>query len=550
MQKAATQLNKMLATMAILLICQLAFSQSKHEKWELGLFLGASQGQTDLQNVDLKEQNFGFGGIVRYHFTDNLGLRLQAKQGKLTGDDKNYDNLAQRGFNYESPVTHLGLMGEWDLLGKRRYRNGSFHRIVSPYVFGGVGYGITDPTTNYNETTTSASAANINADKAKGAVKSHVSIPLGAGLKFDLSKRVALNLEATSNRLFGDYLDGVSQTGDPDNNDAYSFVGAVLSFRLNGEKDSDGDGIPDAKDACPEAKGTTEMMGCPDRDGDGVADKDDTCPDAKGLKSLAGCPDRDGDGVADAQDECPDNKGAKAFNGCPDTDGDGVVDKSDNCPNEKGLAAFNGCPDTDGDGVADKDDNCPKDKGTKENKGCPAVADRDGDGIADKDDACPDVKGVAKYKGCADTDGDGIEDPKDKCPNTFGLATNQGCPEIKAEDKKILEAAIYGVVFDPSKSTFKQESYAILNNVVDVMKRYPEYAMNIAGHTDSDGNDASNQKLSEARAKACYDYFVSKGIDAKRMTHAGYGETKPVGSNATAAGKAKNRRVEFELTPR
>ncbi len=550
MKKAVTQLNKMLAIIAILLVCQSAYSQKKHEKWELGLFLGASQGQTDLQNVDLKEQNFGFGGIVRYHFTDNLGLRLQAKQGKLTGDDKNYDNLAARGFKYESPVTHLGLMGEWDLLGKRRYRNGSFHRIVSPYVFGGVGYGITNPKTNYNEASTTANATNINADKAKGAVKGHFSIPVGAGLKFDLSKGVALSLEATSNRLFGDFLDGVSNTGDPDNNDAYSFAGAVLSFRFNGVKDGDGDGIPDEKDACPNEKGTTEMMGCPDSDGDGVANKDDTCPDAKGLKSLAGCPDRDGDGVADAQDECPDNKGAKAFNGCPDTDGDGVVDKSDNCPNEKGLAAFNGCPDTDGDGVADKDDNCPKDKGTKENKGCPTVADRDGDGIADKDDACPDVRGVAKYKGCADTDGDGIEDPKDKCPNTAGLATNQGCPEIKAADKKILEAAIYGVVFDPSKSTFKQESYAILNNVVDVMKRYPEYGMNIAGHTDSDGNDVSNQKLSEARAKACYDYFVSKSIDGKRMSHTGYGETKPVGSNTTAAGKAKNRRVEFELKPR
>jgi OmpA-OmpF porin, OOP family len=547
MKKATTHLNKMLSALAILLLCQTAFSQKKHEKWELGILLGASQGQTDLQNFDLKEQNFGFGGLVRYHFTDNLGLRFHIQQGKLTGDDANYDTRSDRGFSYESPVTNLGLVGEWDILGKRRYRNGSFHRMISPYLLGGIGYGITNPKTNYNEGSTTASAAGINADKAEGAVKGHFGIPVGAGLKIDFSPRVALNLEAASNRLFGDYLDGVSEAGNPDDNDTYSFLSAGLSFRLNGEKDSDGDGISDEKDACPNDKGTTEMMGCPDRDGDGVADQNDLCPDMKGLKSTSGCPDRDGDGIADDKDDCPDNKGTQAFKGCPDTDGDGIQDKEDNCPTEKGTVSLRGCPDTDGDGIADKDDMCPKEKGTADNKGCP-VADRDKDGIADKDDACPDKAGTAAGKGCPDTDGDGVYDNDDRCVTKPGPASNKGCPELKQEDKVKLQNVIKNVQFETGSDKLLARSNAVLDEVVAIMNQYPEYSLTISGHTDNVGDEAKNLDLSKRRAKTCYDYLAAKGVAAGRMTHNGFGEAKPVADNNTKTGRDTNRRVDFDLT--
>ena len=111
--------------------------------------------------------------------------------------------------------------------------------------------------------------------------------------------------------------------------------------------------------------------------------------------------DTDGDGVLDMFDLCPDVKGT--LSGCPDTDGDGVVDKDDKCPNVKGSARNNGCPakDTDGDGVNDDEDNCPDVKGVKENNGCPAgPVDTDGDGILDKDDKCPDAAGTAANLGC------------------------------------------------------------------------------------------------------------------------------------------------------
>jgi OmpA-OmpF porin, OOP family len=111
--------------------------------------------------------------------------------------------------------------------------------------------------------------------------------------------------------------------------------------------------------------------------------------------------DTDGDGVLDLFDLCPDVKGT--VNGCPDTDGDGVADKDDKCPGVAGSIKNNGCPakDTDGDGVNDDEDNCPDVKGVKENNGCPAgPADTDGDGILDKDDKCPDAAGTAENNGC------------------------------------------------------------------------------------------------------------------------------------------------------
>ncbi len=116
-------------------------------------------------------------------------------------------------------------------------------------------------------------------------------------------------------------------------------------------------------------------FGNTDTDGDGIVDKDDKCPQTPGLAQFDGCPDTDGDGISDNNDDCPDVAGPVANNGCPwpDTDNDGVLDKDDNCVDVAGPVANNGCPwpDTDNDGVLDKDDECPNEPGLVEYKGCP-----------------------------------------------------------------------------------------------------------------------------------------------------------------------------------
>ncbi len=256
--------------------------------------------------------------------------------------------------------------------------------------------------------------------------------------------------------------------------------------------------------------------------------------------------DMDGDGILDEDDECPTIPGLAVFYGCPDTDGDGIQDSRDDCPTVAGLLEFNGCPDSDADGIPDGEDNCPTLKGLKEFNGCP---DTDGDGIEDSQDKCPSIPGLAIFMGCPDTDGDGLEDSVDKCPLTYGPISNQGCPIIETADREVLTFAMKAVQFDLGKATLVNDSYSVLNQIANIMKKYPDYNLSIDGHTDNTGSDDINRKLSAARAKTCYDYLASKGIPEKRMSYQGFGPTRPIADNSTYSGRTLNRRVEFNLEP-
>ncbi|AWG21050.1 cell envelope biogenesis protein OmpA [Flavobacterium faecale] len=278
-------------------------------------------------------------------------------------------------------------------------------------------------------------------------------------------------------------------------------------------------GTPDAPSHFQHTVGLTFKFGGKDTDGDGIYDKDDACPDVKGLKQFNGCPDSDGDGIADKDDACPEVAGVAALNGCPDADGDGVTDAEDACPNEAGTKAMKGCPDSDGDGVADNVDKCPKVKGDKANGGCP----------------------------WPDTDNDGVLDKDDDCPKVAGPASNKGCPEVTVEVIKQLNEYGKTILFDSGKSSFKSQSYTVLTSVANILKEYPNTDFMIEGHTDSDGSNALNQTLSENRAAAVRSYLVENGINTDRLKSVGYGETKPISSNKTAKGKAENRRVEVSL---
>ena len=265
--------------------------------------------------------------------------------------------------------------------------------------------------------------------------------------------------------------------------------------------------------------GLTVKFGGKDTDGDGIYDKDDACPEVFGLEAFNGCPDTDGDGIEDAKDDCPNEAGLAEFNGCPDSDGDGIADKNDDCPTVKGLASLRGCPDADGDGVADSKDNCPNEAGPAANNGCP-WPDTDGDGVADKDDLCPDK---------------------------VGTVANNGCPEVTEAVQKALNAYAKTILFDTGKSSIKPQSEKVLADIVAILKEYPNAKFTVEGHTDSVGSEKTNQSLSEARALSVKEYLVANGVDEFRLSSKGYGESKPIDSNKTAAGRANNRRVEINL---
>lgn len=263
--------------------------------------------------------------------------------------------------------------------------------------------------------------------------------------------------------------------------------------------------------------------------------------------------DRDNDGVTDDKDECPDEPGIALLNGCPDKDGDGIADKNDKCPDQPGTVANKGCPviapkDTDGDGITDEEDKCPAVPGSKKYNGCP-IPDTDGDGINDEEDKCPTVAGYGRYGGCPipDSDNDGVNDDEDKCPTVPGIRENNGCPEIKKEIVEKVNYAAQRIQFNFAKADLLPASFAVLDNVVKILKENPELKLSIEGHTSSDGSLAVNMKLSEDRAGNVKAYIISKGIEASRLTAKGFGPTQPINNGKKESDKAQNRRVELKL---
>jgi len=373
--------------------------------------------------------------------------------------------------------------------------------------------------------------------------------------------------------------------------------------------DTDGDGIDDDIDRCPDVAGRKQFGGCLDSDNDGVGDSDDSCPDAPGLKALNGCPDADADGVADIVDDCPNIAGTAG--GCPDADEDGIADTKDKCPNLAGPVGFLGCPeapesmkdvameeemndntdiesdiiedemqekgvtristDSDSDGFTDADDDCPNELGPA--NGCP---DTDGDGVGDRFDACPNASG--SLAGCPDSDNDGIADYKDSCPNSKGSASNAGCPDLRPSNvynnsssdntynnnntadriysspnivtegaMSLMSDATKFVQFKTLSDDLTTSSYNVLEKIVRLMIENPNYRLKVSGHTDDRGEDSVNQRLSEKRARACVRYLRDQGVPELQMSYIGYGARIPVSDNDSDFGRSQNRRVEFEL---
>ena len=264
--------------------------------------------------------------------------------------------------------------------------------------------------------------------------------------------------------------------------------------------------------------------------------------------------DRDEDGVIDKEDSCKKVAGPAENNGCPwpDADNDGVFDKDDVCPSIAGPVENKGCPwkDSDGDTLLDNVDACPSIAGPVENKGCP-WPDTDGDTVLDKDDDCPDVAGLVENKGCPDLDADkdGVLDKDDECPLVAGSADNKGCPKVTKETLKQLQVEAKSIFFVTGKATLsdanKGETSGRLDAIKEILRNYPNAKFAINGHTDNVGNAKANQKLSEARAKVVMDALIEKGVNPANLSSQGFGATKPVKSNKTAAGRAENRRTEI-----
>lgn len=246
--------------------------------------------------------------------------------------------------------------------------------------------------------------------------------------------------------------------------------------------------------------------------------------------------DRDGDGYRDPDDQCPDNP--ENFNAFRDEDG---------CPDD---------PDTDGDGLPDSTDRCVVDAEDRDSyqdeDGCPEI-DNDADGIADNVDRCindpEDPDGFQDQDGCPDPDNDQdtLADTSDQCPNEAGPTDNNGCPPVFQHIQVTQHGVRFHVEFDYNRATLRPSAIQVLDEVVRFLNQPHNRTLRyeVGGHTDSRGSDRHNLRLSQARAESVRNYLIQHGIDPARLTARGYGETQPIESNRTEAGRQANRRVEL-----
>lgn len=450
--------------------------------FSIGVDAGMSLGFTDYD--DLKPEVFGrvFG---EYFFpTRSAGIF----------GVKAFYNAGYLGGKSDDPTLVSPLKATITGIGGGLSYNFSIQQAVFPYIFAGATYSWVNPK--------DASGNELPLPPAQRSFGIEgFDLNTEAGIRFLVSHAISLNLSVGAQFSLEDNYDALPKSGS---NDMFMHALVGFSYSLGTDADSDGDGVKDENDQCPDTP--------------------------QGVKVDAfGCPiDSDNDGVPDYLDKCPNTKeGMKVdANGCPtDADGDGVPDNMDKCPNTPAGAKVNedGCPDSDGDGVADNRDKCPD---------TPKGAAVDSDG-------CP-----------KDSDGDGVPDYLDKCPNTprGEQVDKTGCSTQK--DTVVIQKQITlkgDTNFEFNKSDLLPSAFPVLNELAANMKKYPDTRWRVEGHTDAVGSDSYNMDLSRRRAQSVVDYLIQQGVNRDRLEVVPLGESQPVATNDTQEGRAMNRRVEIKL---
>lgn len=282
-------------------ITTLSMAQTKWDKWRyeigatnMGLELRYNDGLYNFSDVD----NFGVKAGIHYYLNPSLNASFSYSRGKLKHENE-FRGLV------EDAVFRLTY----------KFNNGYIMKedaFFAPFLASGFGI-------------THLADQEFFFSEFEG---SHAMIPFVAGFNLRVNDKTDVITQAAFNNSI---------------DDTYNYIqyNIGVKFSLKRDKDSDGDGLIDRKDQCPEVAGPSTNNGCPldDDDNDGVPNVYDACPMVPGT--VNGCPDADGDSVPDQYDACPTVAGSPEAGGCPDSDGDGVIDTQDPCPQTYGT--LNGC---------------------------------------------------------------------------------------------------------------------------------------------------------------------------------------------------------------
>ncbi|HEU4648562.1 MAG TPA: OmpA family protein [Gemmatimonadales bacterium] len=368
---------------------------------------------------------------------------------------------------------------------------------------------------------------------------SATAITGGAGFRAAIAPTVMIRLEGMVNRNKStDKVTDVTTT--------FANFGANLglSFMLGSRpvKDSDGDGVLDSTDKCPDTPPgvLVDKDGCPrDNDKDGVPDGIDRCPNTQsGVKvDATGCAvDSDKDGVPDGLDKCPDTPPGAAVNanGCPlDADRDGVPDGLDRCPDTPRGATVDalGCPsDSDGDGVLDGLDKCPN---------TPPNTPVDANGCGPGQSAAPSEKPPAPQ---------GAPPPAERPAPAAPAPTPRAAAAPKSNappDPVVLRDQAFAL----GSARLRSDAFPVLDSVVTRLRENPSLRLEIGGHTANSRSEADSRQLASLRVEAVRSYLIGKGVRPQRLVPKVYGPTVPLTADTSAVGRATNRRIEITPLP-
>jgi outer membrane protein OmpA-like peptidoglycan-associated protein len=333
--------------------------------------------------------------------------------------------------------------------------------------------------------------------------------------------------------------------------------------------DSDGDGVLDNKDRCPDTPtgASVDARGCPsDSDGDGVPDGIDRCPTtvAGAAVDSRGCSqDTDGDNIPDGLDRCPDTPSGVLVDarGCPkDSDGDGIPDGLDRCSDTPRGATVDalGCPgDEDGDGVLDGLDRCPRTPVgvTVDAAGCgpsqkPGQPQPSGAQPAPPPSPAP----AAPSNQAAPRTGAARANPAQPPPgqrpavDTTGRPIqrpNATVPRAAAQPGGITPGIIPDVTFTAGTARLETSSYVALDSIADLLRAKPDLRVEIGAHVEKSGSPGDETRITTLQAEAVRDYLVVKGASYQQIVARGYGSSVPLTTDTTPRGKLANRRVEI-----
>ncbi len=516
---------------------------------DLQVAIGVMEHGSDLHSwgrhgqmiTDEAKLAFSLGAHIKIN--DHFGLRPNILCGSIQGDDKNINNHYEqghdeRGYSFKSPVIETSALGVYHIMNQEDIRSAdSYKASISPYLIAGIGVSYTDPEVDFNN------------DDRKWRVKNDIEkmrrwnfqIPCGFGIEYNLNEDYFLQFEARSVLPLGDYLDGVSESANPDRNDSYQFLSAALGFRLNGEvRDADGDGVTDVNDKCPNEYGSKLFRGCPDTDGDGIKDSEDQCPNDYGSRILFGCPDSDSDGYADRNDKCPNIPGQT--DGCPDADGDGIIDSLDECPQVLGFARFNGCP-------SDKK-SLPKLESLPEKLDTPLSASpKEVKKGIEAEVIKEAIKNKSETQKVKEAPSETIKTDTKKViiPTTKSAVINQNKKTTNpylSEDIVIRNYKVDDLYFETNDDQIMESQQQKISEIALFADAHPRANFEIIGFADGRSNAEYNLQLSEKRAKQIYLSLIKKGVSSRRLFYRAEGETQPKGNNNTESGRQINRRVE------